>query len=94
MGKGYAQIDVSNNCPYIEHFKNEVAILYLMLTQMGGLKNDWILIYLRWGCGVICEWRCCGGADFMYDLINVSKGKVSIYISDRAWMESLTLYIL
>jgi len=35
-----------------------------------------------------------GGADFMYDLINVSKGKVSMYISDRAWMKSLTLYIL
>jgi hypothetical protein len=32
-----------------------------------------------------------GGADFMYDLINVSKGKVSMYISDRAWMESLTV---
>jgi hypothetical protein len=35
-----------------------------------------------------------GGADFMYDFINVSKGKVSMYISDRALMESLTLYIL
>ncbi len=30
------------------------------------------------------------GADFMYDLINVSKEKVSMYNSDKAWMESLT----
>jgi len=29
-----------------------------------------------------------GGGDFMYDLINVSKGKVSMYISDSAWMKS------
>ncbi len=28
------------------------------------------------------------GADFMYNLINVSKGKVSMYISERPWMES------
>jgi len=34
------------------------------------------------------------GADFMYDLVNLSKGKMSMYISDMAWMESLTLYIL
>jgi len=34
------------------------------------------------------------GVDFMYDLINVSKEKVFMYISDKAWMESLTLYIL
>jgi hypothetical protein len=30
----------------------------------------------------------------MYDLINVSKGKVSMYILDRAWMESFILYVL
>jgi hypothetical protein len=34
------------------------------------------------------------GGDFMCDFINVSKGKVSMYILDRAWMESLTLYVL
>jgi len=34
------------------------------------------------------------GGDFMCDLINVSKGKVSMYILDRAWMESFTLYVL
>jgi len=39
MGKGYAQIDVSNSCPYIEHFKNEVAMLFVMLRLMDG-KND------------------------------------------------------
>jgi hypothetical protein len=30
----------------------------------------------------------------MYDLINVNKGKVSMYILDRAWMESFILYVL
>jgi hypothetical protein len=35
-----------------------------------------------------------GDEDFMYDLINVSKGKVSMYISDSAWMKSFILYVL
>jgi hypothetical protein len=66
-----------------------------MLRLMDGLKNDWTITYLRWGVESFVNGGVVGGPpDFMYDLINVSKGKVSMYISDRAWMKSLTLYIL
>jgi hypothetical protein len=60
------------------YFKNEVAMLFVMLRLMGGLKNDWIIFYLRWSHWAIVKWRHCGG-DFMYDFINVSKGKVCVY---------------
>jgi hypothetical protein len=49
------------------YFKNEVAMLFVMLRLMGGLKNDLIIFYLRWSHWVLLEWRCCGG-DFMYDM--------------------------
>jgi hypothetical protein len=53
-------------------------MLFVMLRLMGGLKNDWIIFYLRWSHWAIVKWRHCGG-DFMYDFINVSKGKVCVY---------------
>jgi len=43
------------------YFKNEVAMLFVMLRLMGGLKNDWIIFYLRWSWLAILEWRRCGG---------------------------------
>jgi hypothetical protein len=32
------------------YFKNEVAMLFVMLRLMDGLKTDWTITYLRWGC--------------------------------------------
>jgi hypothetical protein len=58
------------------------------LSKVGFLNHLWMEVLWGGGRG---GWR---GGDFMYDLINVSKEKVSMYISDRAWMKSFTLYVL
>jgi hypothetical protein len=72
-------------------------MLFVMLRLMGGLKkwldNNLSKVGLLSHLWIEVLWGG-GGGDLMYDLINVSKGKVSMYISDSAWMKSFILYVL
>jgi hypothetical protein len=65
------------------YFKNEVAMLFVMLRLMGGLKNDWIIFYLRWSRRAILEWRRCGGRFHVW-FDQCEQGEKCVDISDRA----------